>query len=263
MRINKYIFVNIPEYSVCARNTNTRLNQGQPTLNSSTVTSAEEMTHASTRFSRIKSILVAFLVVFMAQAGYGVGQLVTWDFENETGVALDGLEFGFSEVSSVRLDVSAIGGKFNVTGSGFGIDAPGSDDSDAFDGIIAPEGLQFSFSTPGTLKNLKFDRFTESAGDSFGLTLGSNPKALFTKSDLDSSNNLLLDYTFSAGEMFSLTWESGNGFGLETLSAEMSAVPEPEHYALIAAGGLMGFAWFRRRIKARTRNADHQPAFFS
>lgn len=263
MRINQYTFVNIPEYSVCDRNVNTRSNQGQPTLNSSKVTSGEAMTHLSARFSRKKPLLGVFLALLMTQAGYGVGQLVTWDFENETGLALDGLEFGFSEVSSVRLDVSAIGGKFNVTGSGFGIDSPGSDDSDAFDGIIAPEGLQFSFSAPGTLKNLKFDRFTESAGDSFGLTLGSNPKALFTKSDLDASNSLLLDYTFSAGEMFSLTWESGNGFGLETLSAEMSAVPEPEHYALIASGGLMGFAWFRRRINARTRHADHQPAFFS
>ncbi len=198
---------------------------------------------------------------FSLHSAAAVTQLVEWDFENETGLALDGLDFGFSEVSSVRLDLVAIGGSFNLTGSGFGIDSPGADDSDAFDGIFSPEGLQFSFSSSGTLTGLKFDRFTESANDAFSLSLGGGPGKTYTKADLTSDNSLLLNQDFLAGETFTLTWESGNGFGLESISAQMTPVPEPEEYALIATGGLVLFAAIRRRQLQRKKNPD--PAFFS
>lgn len=187
-----------------------------------------------------------------------VNQLLTFDFKGETGLLLDGLESGISELASVQLNASAIGGKFNLTATGFGIDSPGSDDSDALDGSINPESIQFSFSSSGKLTNLNLDRFTSAANDSFSISYDSQPKSIYTKDDLSSNNSLLLDLDFNPGEIFTLSWESGNGFGLASISAELTPVPEPHEYALFASGGLLLYAFIRRK-----KNHRHIPSFFS
>lgn len=199
--------------------------------------------------------LMAMLLVLVPVRG--MPAVIVFDFDNQTGMDLDGLTAGFSEVDGVRLDATTPIGKFNRTGSGFGIDSPGSDDSDAFDGILGTESMTFSFASSGKLVGLEFDRFTSSAGDSFSLTYAQSPTQIYTKSDLDSSNFLSLDMDFLPGENFQLAFENGNGFGLESVTAQMTPVPEPEEYALMASGALLVFALYRRKqIK------KHEPCYF-
>lgn len=89
--------------------------------------------------------LKIILTILTAFPSIGMGNILTFDFENDVGLSLDGLTSGSYEDFGVSLDVNAIGGKFNRTGSGFGIDTAGADDSDAFDGILSTEGMSFGF----------------------------------------------------------------------------------------------------------------------
>ena len=201
----------------------------------------------------IKLIINKFKIALPLVAGCANlnAAVVTFDFEGQTGGDLDGLTSGLSLVDSYQMNAVTSVGKFNRTNSGFGIDSPGSDDSDAFDGIFSPESISFSFESSGKLTSIEFDRFTNSANDAFSLSYAGNPPVSYNKSDLGSGNLLLLDWDFSPGENFNLSFESGNGFGLETMSAEMTPVPEPSEYALISAGCLVAFALSRKKTKRK------------
>lgn len=206
------------------------------------------MKTSSLRLCVYKFRLVSLLLASYANLNASV---VSFDFEGQTGSDLDGLTSGFSVIDSYRLNASTPIGKFNQTNSGFGIDTSGSDDSDAFDGIISPESISFSFESSGKLSSIEFDRFTASAGDSFSLSYAGNTPESYSKSDLTSANLLLLDWDFSPGENFNLRFESGNGFGLESITTEMTPVPEPSEYALFSAGCLMAFAVLRKRMRKK------------
>jgi hypothetical protein len=72
-----------------------------------------------------------------------------------------------------------------------------------------------------------------------------------------SFGNLLDDQSDSVFiRVAALSPSSGSGsrdsFGIDNFSLTFSAIPEPSTYAMVAGGGLLGFAFIRRRLRRET-----------
>ena len=226
------------------------------------------------------------LIIALAAMAPGAAQavLVQLDFESTFGDALDGTDL-FSYSGAINLDtfelvITATGGDFNKTSSGFGINAPGSgDDTDALDNGLVSESMRIAFETTADvgvqLVALEFDRLTGSGGSgedqallSFYDDSGSLDNSVVvtnanTAGD-DRANFNGVDFAeqiYNPGSFFDISVQDGNGFGIETLVVEISealytgdsggggaAVPEPAAACMLFVGmmSLLGL-WRRRR----------------
>ena len=210
--------------------------------------------------------------------------LVSLDFEGAVGMSLDGTDlFVYSNVvngDSFQLTLTATGGDFNKTSSGFGINAPGSgDDTDAFDNGLTSEAMQIAFNTSADvgvkIVSMEFDRLTGSgaAGDDaafvqfFDESSSLQNSVTVTNANTagdDKANFNGVDFPeliFQPGSYFDLSVADGNGFGLEILIVDIDpayysagsggggsggAVPEPAAAAMLLIG-LAGLTGYRRR----------------
>lgn len=166
-----------------------------------------------------------------------------FDFNTQTGTFTDsgtGLMITFSaQVDGIDAGV------VNATGDSLGINAPGTDDTDQIDGDAGVEELIISFSGPSTITNVlltELDIIGHGPTESATLTIGgsSAPISNGTGTAIPGHTNLL-------GSSFSLAFVSGNGFGLETFSLHITAVPEPSSLMFAGLFSILGCGCRRRR----------------
>lgn len=157
---------------------------------------------------------------------------------------------------TVTLSAVANTGTFNLlSGPDFGINAPGGDDeSDAFDNGSGtdPEAMLFSFSTsaPATIDfvSIDFDRITAGGLDDASLAFGGGSS--FNITSVNSTGGLFTLPTaesVASDQLIILSWVAGNGFGLEQITLDVTAVPEPSSAIMLLVCGLMGMGQRRKR----------------
>jgi len=225
--------------------------------------------------------MVIWLIALLAiTPGVASAVQVQMDFEGLFGDAIDGTDLfsysGAEGLDTFQLVVTATGGDFNKTSSGFGINAPGSgDDTDAFDNGLTNEAMRIAFNTTADIGvkvvSLEFDRLTGSGGtgeDQALLSFYSGPgdfdnSLLVTNANTagdDKANFNGVDFAeqvFNPGAYLDISVHDGNGFGIEMLIVEVSgsyytpsgggAVPEPSTAILLLLGTSALFGIRRRR----------------
>ena len=234
----------------------------------------------------LRTWTISIAIALMAMApGASRAMEFQFDFEGALGTLLDGLEvWSFNDsVSSdpFEIAITATGGKFNITSSGFGINAPGSgDDTDALDNGLASEAIRFAFDTPAAVGikvvSLEFDRMTGSGGtgedqallsfyDESG-TLDNSVVVTNANTAGDDKANFngvsFAEQVYNPGAFFDISVQDGNGFGLEKLVIEVSAalytgdsggggggvaVPEPATACMLLMGMVSVLGLWRRR----------------
>ena len=207
------------------------------------------------------------------------------DFESTLGDALDGSNLfsysGATNVDTFQLVMTATGGDFNKTSSGFGINAPGSgDDTDALDNGLASESIRFAFETTASVGvkvvSVEFDRLTGNGGtgtDQALLAFYDDSGALDNTVVVTNANTAgddkanfdgvsFAEQIYNPGAFFDLSVQDGNGFGLEKVVIEVSAalyigdsgggggsvaVPEPAAACMLLMGMVSVLGLWRRR----------------
>ena len=101
----------------------------------------------------LRTWMVVLMIALLASAPVVASAVqVQLDFEGMFGDAVDGTDLfsysGAEGLDTFQLVLTATGGDFNKTSSGFGINAPGSgDDTDALDNGVANEAMRIAFNT--------------------------------------------------------------------------------------------------------------------
>jgi hypothetical protein len=141
--------------------------------------------------------------------------------------------------------VDGSSGVLNQTGSGFGINASGSDASDQLDGDEGIESIFISFNADVSFTSLKLSQFGSS--DSALLTI-----AGFTELSIGSSSqSFLTDNFVPTGETVRLKYGTGNGFSFDSFTidaATQPTVPDSLPFGFTAAV-LIGVTLLARRFK--------------
>ncbi len=213
--------------------------------------------------------IIFLLAVFVfVNIGAVSANLVTFDFATGSGLAgadLDNQHSGSTSVvdgiSGVTLTLTATAGSgggsdvFNQTGTSslnFGINAFGSgDDTDAIDaGTGSSEFATFSFSASQPVSfvfiSIDFDRFTSGGNDEGSLVFSGGSTINFDSSS--ATNPLSVNEVFASGQVITLSHVAGNGFGIEQITIDITAVPEPS--AFLFGGlicGVLGLNYSRQR----------------
>ena len=173
------------------------------------------------------------------------GALVRLDNTGSPGLGdnLDEIQFADTpqtvvvpEIPGLSITVHSIGpdGDLNSTATSLGINAAGTDDTDAFDSILG-DVATFSFNQAVSITQLDFTTFT--AGEVFDFA-----GAIINNGDLSNGTTDVYDFTvpldIAANTQFSIQATSGTiGIEAMTLTA-VAAVPEPSSIALLGLGGL-------------------------
>ncbi len=226
-------------------------------------------------------MVVLFIALLAIAPGVASAVQVQLDFEGTFGDALDGNSLfsysGAAGLNQFQLVVTATGGDFNKTSSGFGINAPGSgDDTDALDNGLVNEAIRIAFDTTADIGvkvvSFEFDRLTGSGGTgedqallSFYSDAGFDNSLVVTNANTagdDTANFNGVDFAeqvFNPGSYLDVSVQDGNGFGLEMLVIEVSesyytpsggsggAVPEPSTALLMLLGTSALYGLRRRR----------------
>lgn len=192
------------------------------------------------------------------------GGIINFDFAvtggatNQAGADLDGLATGTTSVTAngitVTLTAIASSGVFNQTGDpNFGINAdPSGDLTDAFDngaGVTEEIGFFLTSSSPAIVEfvSIDLDRLTvagEAAslvfagGSTFTVTPDNTTGGLFT---LDAPETVTSDQLVTFGFL------SGGGFGLERITLNVTAIPEPSSAIMLMMCAVFGTVRRRRR----------------
>ena len=166
---------------------------------------------------------------------------VTVDFASgAAGTDLDNSLTGSTTSGGITLTATGFpDGVFNVTSSGFGLNAAAGspEDTDEFD---TGEGFTFYFDTSVELNSLKVSQF----GDSQGLLAfeGGSTITSITGTGITSLNNTFV----SSGTVLRFTSTGTTPFSLDNFI--VTAVPEPATYAaILGALTLLGVVIVRRR----------------
>ena len=155
-------------------------------------------------------------------------------------------------------------GSLNQNAGNFGVNANGNGDViDAIDGGEGAESIEFSITSSVPLSSLllrsiDFDRVT-GAGTIGAPDLADRPDqgqldiagvglTSFLDTNVSSSDLLNVNQSLSVtGQTFTIRWIEGNGFGLERLTFDATAVAVPEPSTLCVFGLLSTFGLMRRR----------------
>lgn len=210
------------------------------------------------------------VVLFLALTQFVSGQ-ITFDFFESgagtigAGADLDGVSSGTSSAGGVILTAEAFqngvstGTVFNGTSSSFGINAVGSDDSDAFDNDLGAGNadlMQFSFNTGGTFESIDLRGITSNVSNAEAVLsfTGGGTFDLFGGSGNESngtSDIYTISETFASNQLITLTVSGSaplnTSFGLDGFTISTSAIPEPSTYALIFGGVALGLVVWKRR----------------
>lgn len=208
----------------------------------------------------LKKILAIVIIAFAglcssAQAGI----ITTLDFQSgvgAVGAALDNTVVGTPVTANITaipgLTITAVGAAtdamadLNATGSGFGINSSGTDDSDGVETALG-ESISFSFNLPVTILDIEFENIVNSATSTEvaefggfnlpGTGLGTGDTFTFTP-----------PLSFAAGAPILFQEISGDGVSLQFLTIEAQPViPEPSSFALLGFGSFLMMARRRRR----------------
>ncbi len=186
----------------------------------------------------LRSLLTILLGLSLSAT---LGGQVIFDFDSgAAGSDLDNLLTGSTIGGGITLTATGFpDGVFNVTGSGFGINATSAgDDTDEFD---AGEGFTFYFDTNVVLNSLKVSQF----GDSQGSLVfdGGSTITSITETGIAS----LGDTFVSSGTILRFSSTGTTPFSLDNIIVT-AAVPEPSTYAVVLGSlTLIGVMIIRRR----------------
>lgn len=208
---------------------------------------------------------------------------VDLEFEGSVGDSLDGTDLFIYNASdgtnSFTLTLTATGGDFNKTSSGFGINAVGAgDDTDALDNGLVSEAMRIAFDTTANVGvkiiSLELDRLTGSGGigeDQALLSFYDSNGSLDNTVTVTNANTAGDDTAYfdggtfaeqihQPGSYFDISVADGNGFGIEVLTVDVyfgyysppgggggGAVPEPAAALMLFTGLLVALAYRRRR----------------
>ena len=224
-------------------------------------------------------MVILLVAVLVTTAGTAAAVPISLDFEGATGDVLDGTDLFIYAASSggdnFSLTLTATGGDFNKTSTGFGINAPGAgDDTDALDNGLVFESMRIAFDTTANfgvkLISLEFDRMTGGGGvgeDQALLSFYSSPGVLDNTLTVTNANTAgddtanfngvdFAEQIANPGSYFDISVADGNGFGIEVLTVEVSAayytggggaVPEPSAAILMILGMAACLGYRRRR----------------
>lgn len=199
--------------------------------------------------------VVALLMGALVDAAWA--ESVEFDFassagSNQTGLELDGLQSGVSQVNGTTFAVTLTAtaqvgdseGVLNYSSSpNFGINASGGGDvTDAFDaGGGFSESMVFSItsSTPAsyTFVAIDFDRIAGGGNvdeDAGSLAFAGGNTYHFNGSTVDGTDLLTVGEPFTAGQAITLAHVDGNGFGIERIILDVVPVPAPSTVAVLA-----------------------------
>ena len=226
--------------------------------------------------------MVALFFATLAIVPGTASATIALDFEGAVGLSLDGTDnfvyAGSNGINSFEIVLTATGGDFNKTASGFGINSPGSgDDTDALDNGLVSDSIRIAFATTANvgvkIVSFEFDRLTGGGGTGEDQALLSfyDGADVFQSSVTVTNANTAGDDTanfngvdfaeqvFQPGSYFDISVVAGSGFGLEVLTIDVSssyyvdsggggggAVPEPAAAVLILIG-LTALLGYRRR----------------
>ena len=143
------------------------------------------------------------------------------------GAAVAGLTLSITDGTGFDSDTAVA--FFNVTGSSLGINSAGTDDTDQFESALN-ESLTIAFNQAVNIVSIDLVSFT----DSETFTVGD------VNFSADDDDNTVFTFTsgtasFAANEGILLTAGNGN-VGIEAITIEITAVPEPSSTMLIALG---------------------------
>ena len=161
-----------------------------------------------------------------------------FDFDAETGSFTD-TATGFT--ANFTAIVAGNTGMLNATGDSFGVNATGGgDDTDQLDGVQGAESIAITFSGPvsATLTAIDVVGF----GDTDAGTIDIGGVSTIVASGTDS---VIPTHTELVGNTLTIAHTAGNGFGLESLTFHVKAVPEPS--SLLVLGAFAGLGLCSRR----------------
>ena len=191
-------------------------------------------------------VLGSFLFAVSLQAA-----TITYDFRDTLNTAE--IESGTMLVDGLTLTIISTQGSLNQTTSSFGINHTGgsADESALIDGDEGAETLQFSFDQDVTITQLTLSSYTagsESATFTIDGFAAINLSPLAAASDI---YDFVTDNTLSTGNLALLTWVSGNGFSVDSITVETMGivVPEPSSIMLLGMSVIMLACYRSRKTK--------------
>jgi len=196
----------------------------------------------------MKKILIAILVASCAGGAFAG---VTFDFlgtdAGSLGSALDNQAGSISYTNSgIVATFTASDGTMNRTGSGdgdFGLNATGTDDTDAFD---KGEWINITFDQTITLTNVNVSSWSTSNGDEATIFVDGVSSGI-----ISSTGDHAFNITVTVGDILRIEGTDGalpsaeNGWSLDS----MTVVPEPATMAMFGIGGVIAFLIRRSACK--------------
>lgn len=201
-------------------------------------------------------ILVLSLCSALLQAA-----TITYDFRDTLNKAE--IDSGLMLVDGLTLTIISTQGSLNHTASSFGVNHTGgsADESALIDGDEGAEILQFSFDQDVTITQITLSSYSGSESATF--TIGSfaaiNLSPLAAASDI---YDFTTDNTLSTGSLALLTWVSGNGFSVDSITVETmgAIVPEPSSVMLLGMSGIMLACYRSRRFEKMSLTPSRKAA---
>lgn len=196
---------------------------------------------------RIKGLIWCGMCALVAAPAACSADAVVIDFREDASVynQLDGKATGMATHGLVVFTVTASEGVLNRTGSGFGVNDPGDDDTDA---LNLGQYVEIQFNEAVTLLSVSVSSW--GSGSAAEALVGAD--GLFEhKGWITSSGDTPFDFTVRKGESLRLeaTGETTptNGFSLDGLA--VATIPEPLSLGLVGCTGLAVLAL--RRLPSR------------
>ncbi|MGJ8651997.1 MAG: PEP-CTERM sorting domain-containing protein [Opitutaceae bacterium] len=199
-----------------------------------------------------------FTILFFAAFSFSttcVNAALDYDFTDKGGI-FDGLTTQNVLLSdsgtgfNTTMTVLAAGGNLNSNLGDFGVDgSEAGETNDWIDGTI--ESITLTFTDNIELNLIEFGGVGTGISDGVSLTIGASALNLFTgvsgfsgDSDIYTPESPI---ALSSGQSIIITGSSAtSGFDLENFN--ITVVPEPGTYALLAGISVLGFVILRRRI---------------
>lgn len=166
-------------------------------------------------------------------------------FTDSSGGEADGLQI--SLIESVQGSTDGLtSGVIKSDANSLGVDTGGSEtENTQLDGTNGNESIEFIFSPPPstdmTVELKTIEVFSFDGTDSGTLTIDGNTTGIAS-----GSNTVIPVHTNLADSSFSIAYTAGDGFGLVSITLDVTAVPEPGTTALLGVLAVAGLCTRRR-----------------